>query len=458
MFVPKVEKQIGIEVYATASSGIDGVIRQSVEDFVVEEVLADGSTARIDQPTSRQVLGSSTIKNRYLLCVMVKRDWDTFQAIKMVAGQLGISLGQIHIAGIKDAKAVTAQHIAIEGVFAEDVRKVNVKDIEVRPIGYLRNKLSSYYLLGNSFGITIRAINHSKSTIEKRVAKIIEELEVVGGSPNFFGHQRFGTNRPITHLVGKALVKGNFKKAMILFLAKPSPYEHPESRQAREELQAKQDFKQALKNFPGQLHYERLMLKHLVQKPDDFIGAFRRLPTKLRMLFPQAYQSCLFNKFLSKRITMGLPLNRAEAGDYVVNVERSGLPMLTMYRTVSPQSSSEINSAIAAGKMRLAFPLVGLKQHMSRGVQGEIEKQILEKENIASEDFKIDAMSEVTAKGELRTAITPLNRFSSIEIARDSTDSAKQMAGLSLMLYRGSYATILLRELMKTRNPIKAGF
>jgi tRNA pseudouridine13 synthase len=458
LFVPKVEKQIGIEVYATASSGIGGVIRQSVEDFAVEEVLADGSTARIDEQTSRQVLGSSAAKNRYLLCVVVKRDWDTFQAIKMVAGQLGISLKQIHIAGIKDAKAVTAQHIAIEDVSAEDVKKVNVKDIEVRPIGYLRNKLSSYYLLGNSFSITIRAINHSKPTAEKRAAKTIEELKALGGIPNFFGHQRFGTARPITHLVGKAIVKGNFKKAAMLLLAKSSPYEHPESRQAREELQAKRDFQQALKNFPRQLHYERLMLKRLAQKPDDFVGAFRRLPTKLRILFPQAFQSYLFNKFLSKRIIMGLPLNRAEVGDYVVNVERSGLPMLTMHRIVNPQALNEVNNAIWAGKMRLALPLVGLKQHTSRGVQGKIEKQILEDVEVKPENFRIKEMPEVTARGELRAALTPLNNFSLNEVSTDSANPSKHTARVSFTLYRGSYATVLLRELMKTHNPIKTGF
>ena len=37
--VPEIEKLLGIEVYATKTAGIGGVIRESVEDFVVEEVL-----------------------------------------------------------------------------------------------------------------------------------------------------------------------------------------------------------------------------------------------------------------------------------------------------------------------------------------------------------------------------------------------------------------------------------
>ncbi|MEM2117563.1 MAG: tRNA pseudouridine(13) synthase TruD [Candidatus Bathyarchaeia archaeon] len=458
MFVPKVEKLIGIEVYATAASGIGGVIRQSVEDFVVKEVLVDGSKAEVNHTLGRQPLGVSSTKDRYLLCVMIKRNWDTFQAIRIVAEQMDISTRQIHIAGIKDAKALTAQYITIEGATAETVQQIKVKDIEIHPIGYFRSKLSPYYLLGNNFNITIRAIRHSKSTIKKRTAKIVKELEAIGGIPNFFGHQRFGTTRPITHLVGKALVKGNFKKATMLFLAKSSHYEHPESRQARKELHATQDFKQALKNFPKQLRYERLMLQHLIQKPDDFVGAFRRLPTKLRLLFPQAYQSYLFNKFLSKRITSGFALNKIEVGDYVVNIERSGLPMTTIYRTANSQALKEINEAVAAGKMRLALPLIGLKQRTSQGVQGEIEKQILEEEGITQENFKIEAMPETTTKGELRAAITPLNNFSLNKLEKDFAHSSKHIAEVSFMLYRGSYATIFLREIMKPRNPIKAGF
>ncbi len=461
MLVPKLEKFIGVEVYATSSLGIGGSIRQFCEDFVVEEVLVDGSKAEVDFSESHvkhKVLSSSLAENRYLLCILVKRNWDTFRALKAIGKQLEIGTNALQIAGIKDAKAVTAQHITIEGVSVEEIRKVQVKDIEIRPIGYFHTKLSSYFLLGNQFHIVIRAMTHPKSTVKERITKTTEELKEIGGVPNFFGHQRFGTTRPITHLVGKALLQGNFKKAAMLYLAKPSPYEHPESRLARQQLQTTQDLKQALKNFPKQLHYERLILKHLTKKPDDFIGAFRKLPTKLRRLFPQAYQAYLFNKFLSKRIGRGLPLNKAEIGDYVLRVERSGLPMLKMHQTANTRTVTEINKAIQAGKMRLAIPLIGFKQQPSKGIQGEIEKQILEKEGFSPENFKIDAIPEISLRGGLRAVLVPLNDFLLSEISEDSANPSKQKAELSFTLHRGSYATIVLRELMKPRNLIKAGF
>ncbi len=456
--IPRIDKLLGIEVYATENAGIGGVIRQSVDDFMVEEVLVDGSKAEIEKAVESRVLRASQSKQRYLLCVLIKRNWDTFIAIKNIAKQLDISQKQIHIAGIKDAKAVTAQHITTEHASMEDIAKVNFKDIEIRPIGYIRDKLSTYYLLGNNFNIKIKAINHSKPTIEKGMAETARELDAIGGIPNYFGHQRFGTTRPITHIVGKAIVEGDFKEAAMLFLAKPSVHEHTSSRQARKELQSTQDFKQALQNFPKQLRYERLMLSHLVKKPEDFIGAFMQLPIKLQGLFVQAYQSYLFNRFLSERIKTGFSLNKAEVGDYVMNVERSGLPMIYTAKIASTETVAEANDLIKAGRMRVALPLIGPKQKTSQGAMKQKESKILEEEGVKAESFRINAIPKITGRGGLRAVVAPVKSFHLNGVSACADAHGEHEANLSFMLLRGSYATVLLREIMKPRNPISSGF
>lgn len=458
MRIPKLDRQVGIEAYATRSPGIGGTIKRSVEDFIVEEMLVDGSKAALSWSAPLNPLGSSPAENSFLLCVLVKRNWDTISAVEAVADRLRIRMNQIQVAGLKDKRAITAQHVTVEGIMSEEVERVHVKDIEIRPVGYLRHELSHFYLLGNSFRIRINGISHSESTIKKRIKQITEEVDQAGGFPNFFGHQRFGTVRPITHQVGKAIIRNDFKKAAMLFLAKPSPFEHSESRQARERLRETEDFKQALQDFPKHLGYERLMLKHLARMPKDYVGAFRRLPTKLLELFPQAYQSYLFNRFLSGRLACGLALNKAEVGDYVVNVDRSGLPMLMIHKIVGHENIADINNSIQAGKMRLTIPLLGYKHKHSSGVHERIERRILEEENIELSNFKVDAMPEISLRGKLRAAMTPLDTFHLAEIAVDPVSSRRLRADLSFTLYRGCYATIVLRELMKPPNPLKAGF
>lgn len=460
MFVPKIERLIGIEVYATRSMGIGGILKHFPEDFIVEEVLLDGSKAEASpsMTSETKIFNLSPIKTRHLLCVLVKRNWDNFLAIKAAARQLGINPTRIQIAGIKDAKAVTAQYITIEGADFESLSKVKVSGIELRPIGYFRGEISPHFLFGNDFQIVVRAVRHSKSTIKARIEKTIEEIDALGGVPNFFGHQRFGTVRPITHHVGKAVIQGKFRKAAMIFLAKPSRYEHPESRQARETLMATRDFKKALRIFPKSLRFERLMLAHLAKKPEDYVGAFKRLPNRLLRLFVQAYQAYLFNKFLSGRIRSGLELNSACVGDYVVNVERNGLPMLSMRRVVDAKALFDVNASLNSGRLRLALPLIGFKQKTSSGVQGEIEKKILEEEGVSQENFKVKLIPEIRYKGELRTIITPLRNLALDEVSKDSANPSKNAVKLRFMLLRGSYATVLLREIMKARNPVKAGF
>ena len=457
MPVSSLDEQLGIEVYATKSLGVGGAIREAVDDFVVEEVLVDRSKASANANVPSNVLGSSVQRQRYLLCILIKRNWDTFIAVKNLAKQLGIDQRRIQIAGIKDAKAVTAQHVTIEDGLFEDVSKVNVKDIQVLPVGYLREALSLFYLLGNHFTINIKSIGLKETIIARRISQTFEQLEALGGIPNFFGHQRFGTTRPITHLVGKALVRGDFREAAMLFLAKPSIHEHPSSRQARQELQSTGNFKQAAENFPKQLRFERLMLNHLVDKPDDFVGAFQRLPIKLQELFVQAHQSYLFNRFLSERIKQCYLLNKAEVGDYVVGVERSGLPLTKMSKMVTSQTVAEVNEQVKEGKMRVALPIVGVKQKLSQGAIGQIEKEVLEEEKINLENLQVNELSRVGGKGGLRTAITPIRDFKVQNILANESGSGCQ-AELSFMLLRGSYATIVLREIMKPIDPITAGF
>jgi tRNA pseudouridine13 synthase len=452
---PEIDKLLGIEIYATKTSGVGGRIKGAAEDFQVEEVLVDGSKAQVNPSEEKRALGASLERQRHLLCVMVKRNWDTFLASKNVASQLGLGQNSIQIAGIKDAKAVTAQWVTVENFTIEEVAKVNVKDVTLRPVGYLRNPLSVFYLLGNCFTIKITGITQDQATVNEQLTQTIQEVTQLGGIPNFYGHQRFGTTRPITHIVGKAILKGNFEEAAMLFLAKPSPDEHPESRRVRNELQQSRDFKAALEQFPKQLRYERSMLNYLNNHPGDFVGAFNVLPMKLQGLFVQAYQSYLFNRILSERVKAGLPLNKVEVGDFVVSVERTGLPMVNMSQTVTTQNQAKGNQALAAGKMRLALPIVGFKQKLSGGAMGELEQRVLQEEDVNMDAFRVTLNSRLGGKGSLRTALTPVKDFKLLDI---SSGADGLSVSLAFMLLRGCYATVLLREIMKPQNLVAAGF
>jgi tRNA pseudouridine13 synthase len=448
----KIEADLGIEVFVSKTSGIGGKIRVLKEDFIVEEVLTNGSKASVDFASSAELPSK---RGRYLICLLVKKGWETISAIRKVAKQIGVQSNQISFAGLKDAQALTAQYISIGGLSPESLSKIDLKDVKVYPLGFSSEKISPKILFGNSFRIKVKSVKYSLSTTLRRVEKIMSELEDFGGIPNFFGHQRFGAARPVTHHVGYYLVKGRFEDAALLFLSQTSPYESPAIKEARRYVGETRDFKGALKLFPRRMVYERLMLLHLSKYSNDFLGAFRKLPREIRVIFVQAYQSYLFNRFLSERMKRSIPLHEAHIGDYVLALEENGLPT-DMSEIVAGSNIAEIREKVRKRRMAVSIPLIGFKQGTSSGVQGEIEKEILEDEGVKPEDFRLEKMLEASAAGRLRTTLSPVL---SLNIAtREIPDIGEVNVDFSFTLHRGSYASIVLREFMKPRFPAKAGF
>ena len=129
-----------------------------------------------------------------------------------------------------------------------------------------------------------------------------------------------------------------------------------------------------------------------------------------------------------------------------------------MSKAITDENLSKINSAIQSGKMRIALPLVGYKQGLSRGMQGEIEKRILEEEEVSPHEFRVGKMPEISCKGGLRVASTCIHGFRLDGVSESSEAQHENEARISFMLHRGSYASVLLRELMKPEDPIHEGF
>jgi Holliday junction resolvasome RuvABC endonuclease subunit len=75
---------------------------------------------------------------------------------------------------------------------------------------------------------------------------------------------------------------------------------------------------------------------------------------------------------------------------------------------------------------------------------------------MAPKNFHILSLPEISAPGGLREICSPILNFSIESIDKEATTQHNRVT-LNFMLHRGSYATVLLREIMKPRNIIKAG-
>ncbi|HEX7628396.1 MAG TPA: tRNA pseudouridine(13) synthase TruD [Candidatus Methanoperedens sp.] len=420
---------IGIGLYYSRTPGIGGVIRQEIEDFQVEEL-----TNRVE-----------TTNGQYLIAELTKTNWDIHHLVRDLARILRISQTRFGWAGTKDKRAITKQKISIWDVTEEELARIHLKDIEFKPIGRSNKKVSLGDLWGNRFKITIRNIDTSYEDTLQRVTSITHEIEK--GVPNFFGVQRFGENRPVTHVVGEAILRGDIKEAALTYIAKAYPQENEGIRKARQFVSDTGDFKEGVKIYPLHLQFERAMMSHLIAHPEDHVGAFRALSPKLMAMFLHAYQSYIFNLVLSRRIETGMSIHEAYEGDIVCFKNEMGLPDTSRLQKVTADNLDGINNLINRGRAFVTAPLVGYETQFAEGKAGEIERAIVAELNIDVEGFKVPAIPELASKGLRREIIVPFKpEFS---VGEDEKNAGKTKVVLEFSLQKGSYATTVLREYMK---------
>jgi tRNA pseudouridine13 synthase len=429
------EEELGIIYYSTDRKGVGGTLRQLPEDFVVEEITREGLIANLDLQRIDRGEG------KYTLAVLKKTSRDLIPTISLLSRKLG---ARVCFAGIKDRRAITYQLISIDRPVSEEGLSLNMKNIDLKPVGRSRWGLMPGELRGNRFTITIRSIDPN--------AFDPQALLPPDWLPGFFGHQRFGTTRPNTHKVGRLLVKGDYKGTVREFLAEPYEGEPTSAYRARSTLRDTWDLKKAYRDFPPSLTYERNMIKRMLISPGDYEGAFGALPKTLLRFFVNSYQSYLFNLALSKRWEF-YGLFEAREGDYVAPLDSWGSPS----RPIKSDRSNieKLRRMISARRAVLMMRVVG-RETLLDGADRDIYNEILKVEGLSLEDFA--QVLGMPFMGTLRFAtFRPIN-YEVMEHGPDELNQGRLKAVIRFFLPKGCYATVLLRELMRSADPSAAGY
>lgn len=464
----EVERQVGIETHATSLPGIGGKLRAQPRDFIVDEV---------------GLLPPRALSGRYTIARVRAVNWENNRLMQAMARDLSIGRGRIGFAGTKDKRAVTTQFFSFK-TSLERVASLDLQGVEVLDTYCANKPLSVGKLLGNRFTIVVRHLDHTDpGEVTARVSAIRERLEELGGFPNYFGLQRFGVVRPVTHRVGAALVRGDYEGAVVDYVTSVNLLEPDDERRARAKLGESRDWAGALEGFPPRLTFERTLVYHLAHKPGDYVGALRKLPDNLLQMFIHAYQSFLFNRMLSRRLEAGLPLNRPVEGDIVLPMDRHGHPFTGELIQINSFNLPKITRRCQEGRAWVTGLLFGIRSSFARGPMGEIEREVIEAEGLQRRDFAIYHLPHVSSFGLRRALLCrprnltlwvgelePLEDYhhqeeDGPERARtadgaeglDGRDGTESGGGpgvrFAFTLPKGAYATILLREFMKAGSP-----
>ncbi len=415
---------MGLEFYATRSPGVAGQLKATADDFEVTEI---ASYPRPDPDGGFTVLRVRS------------ENWEQHELARAIERRLGLAPHSVKWAGTKDRRARSERLLSYRGPPLEG--DLHLDRVEVVEAYRARDGLVLGHHYGNSFRIRVGNLAAGPGEARAAYAGIERELRELGGFPNLFGPQRFGEVRPVTASVGRALVRGDVAAAVEEYLVTLPPGTPPgPGDAARAAYGASRDAARALVEYPPEYTFERSLLDHLARGhgPDR---ALRALPRELRLLFVHAYQSLLFNRWLSRRHGEGLPFDRPVVGDRIVRFERDGTLRARDASRVGPDNLTECADLVARGRALVAGSLVGFETPRDPGRPGELLAEILVEEGVEPDQFRLPVAPEVASAGAWRPIEVPLPPLS-IEPSEESVTFA-------FALPRGSYATVLLREFLK---------
>ena len=397
--IPQIDKEIGISVYTTQSPPIKGKIKEKQDDFLVKEVL------------SEKTLDSFNNDEGHAVYLLKKSGIDTNHALTDIEKRYGLILKSL---GLKDANAKTEQYVYTYKKL-KSLEKIEGSKYSLQHVGFIQKPISKKQMLGNIFEVKISNLSNS-------LPSFTDDEKIL----NFFGYQRFGSRRPITHLVGKSIIKGEYAQALDYLLNFSSKYDSKKNNEIRRLISERKSTSEIINSIPYSMDIERNLLKQL-SNDEDPKNAIRSIPLSMRRFYIQAYQSFLFNKTLSTAYEYEEKLFSPVEDD------------------VCFDKHAEIGKFQNDPEQKLAIPLIGHSYYKKSRFDYYIKKT-LDDELLTPKDFFIKDFQEISIDGGFRNASINYENFSINQNL------------IKFQLQRGSYATIVLREILKPENPLDCGF
>jgi tRNA pseudouridine13 synthase len=421
---PSGERAVGLGFYSTTTPGVLATIKESPESFRVSEI------SRYPLPAEDGAFAILRIRSQ---------NWEQHELAARLASRLGLPRHAIAWAGTKDRRAIAERLFSYRGPLP--TAELDIDGVELTEAYRARDGLSLGHHYGNGFEIRLGGLA-DEPTARVALERTREQLLADGSIPNLFGLQRFGEVRPITHLVGRQLVQGDIAGAVATYLTVELSAGDGQGAEARRLYAEHRDAQRALREFPPSFRFERTLLDHLARghTPER---AMQGLPRELRQLFVHAYQSWLFNRWLTIRWEAGISFTIPEPGDHLLRLGVDGTVARSAAVPIDADNLVEARELLSRGRASLAGPLVGLGTPPLCGAPGEMFEAVLVDEKLSRADFGIPRMPEIASEGTWRPMTIPTPPIGIV--AALGVDPC-----LSFALPRGSYATVILREFLKT--------
>ena len=364
----------------------------------------------------------------FALYRLTKSSIGTPEAISAIVERWKVPRKRISYGGLKDRHAVTTQHLTIHSGPRKALRQ---DSFALEYLGQTNAPFTPADFHGNRFQLVLRDMPHAEA--EKAQAAVSQVQQT--GLPNYFDDQRFGSLGVSGDWIARAWCLSDWERALWLALADPHVNDSSSEKQQ----------KQLLRELWGQWpecqqrldrSHRRSIVTHLsdkvkVGRDPDFRGALARINIDLRGLYLSAYQSALWNRWLTRFIEAHS--EPASLASFDLLSGRCVFPL-----TLTPEAAATLNAA------ELQLPCARIER--PEGLPGDLLDAVLQEAKIELREIRVKyPRDSFFSKGMRRVLIRPTGLTCSV--ADDDLHGRRKKMTLSFDLPRGSYATILVKRL-----------
>jgi len=394
--------------------GFSADLRVCNEDFLVEEM--------------PQYTPSGEGTHVYFL--MEKSGLTTLEAIARIASALDLKRRDIGYAGQKDSHGVTRQWISIEHIDPQALLQRDFSHITILDHAKHKNKLRVGHLKGNRFVLKLR---HLDCPLSEGMAKAQSILDVlcVRGAPNYYGPQRFG-NQNNSHWLGQAILLGDLPGFFNIFLGNPDQTNCSTTLEARIFF-SQGEFQKAFDAWPPAFREERRLLRELIYQKGQKKRAYRHVNKTMKRFYISAFQSYVFNLFLVARMPR---IDTILLGDVAYKHDNGACFLV--------ESASQEQSRCQIFEISPTGPIFGSHMKCPEQDAAEIEQVI-----ITDHAGDILRSPDILKKENIKGARRPVRMRPENASLDSGTDALGEYLELRFELPSGSYATTLIREILK---------
>lgn len=398
-------------------------IRRTPRDFRVEEVL---------DPAAGRIMARRPGGRTFLAYRLEKESITTPEACAFLARALSVKAGGVAWCGLKDRHAVTSQVVTApaETGDAEPPAEISGERWRAVFMGFAPEPACAAWIGANRFTIIVRGLSGGAAGEMERRASLLRDgdgLLIV----NYFGDQRFGSARHGEGFAARALIRGDFERALRLLVGTP----------ARKDSGARRTLTRLCAAHWGDwaaimAHAPRCPERRAVETlaaGGGFREAFAALPNLVQVMAVEAYQSHLWNATVRRLVERGVVSEKMLHAD-----DGFGVMLFPAAAGVPPAWRS------------LGVPLLGPESRLE-GEWGTAAGEVLKEEGIAVESLRVPGLRRPEFGEAWRPLLVRAAGFEIGPIEKDDLARVRSPRGLKrcvrFELARGAYATVVLRAL-----------